>query len=285
MNEMFGIPIENKTTAPLDLSGGLTPSNNNTSQQNSNFGQTTQFGQQPQPVQPMQQPQATQPTQFGQPTQPVQPTQFAQQPQTVQPMQQTQSTGGGVILAKGQRVSLTKMNSALNEVKIGLGWDIVAQGADYDLDAEAFLLGDNDKVVGDDWFIFYNQPISPDGSVRHTGDNRTGVGEGDDESIEVVLSRVSEQVKKIAFVVTINDAIQKGQNFGGVNNAYIRVVDKSTNKELVKFNLNQYYSDVTSLMVGELYKNNGEWKFNPIGDGVKTDLAGLCQRYGVNIGG
>ena len=246
---------------------------------------------QPQMVQPqMAQPQMAQP-QMAQPQ--IVQSQMAQ-PQMAQPqMAQSQPVftntprpnGGGVVLAKGQKVSLSKMNSALDLIEVGLGWDVAQNSAiPYDLDVEAFMLGANGKVLSDDWFIFYNQPMSPDGSCKHLGDNRTGDGVGDDEIIQLKLSQVNSQVAKIAFVISINEALQRGHNFGGVQNAYVRVIDKSTNKELIKFNLTDYFPDVTSMTVGELYLKNGEWRFNAVGQGLKTDLAGLCGFYGVNLG-
>lgn len=189
----------------------------------------------------------------------------------------------GVILAKGEKVSLSKMTPNLNEVNVCLGWDVNNNA--YDLDSEAFLLGAGDKVLGDEWFVFYNQPCSPDGSVRHLGDNTTGEGTGDDEVISIRLSQVNPSVEKIVFVVTINEAKQRNLNFAGVSNAFIRVVDRGQNKELVRFDLTEYYKEVTSMMVGELYKKNNEWRFNPIGNGTDDDLFGLCKRYGVNIAG
>ena len=219
-----------------------------------------------------------------------------QQPQMAQPQMQSQPMGAGgftnnprpkgngVVLSKGQKVSLSKMNSALDLIEVGLGWDVATNTAiPYDLDAEAFMLGADGKVLSDDWFIFYNQPMSPDGSCKHMGDNKDGSGVGDDEVIQLQLSRVNPQVAKIAFVVSINEALERGHNFGGVQNAYVRVVDKSTNKELIKFNLTDFFADVTSMTVGELYLKNGEWRFNAVGQGLKTDLAGLCGFYGVAI--
>lgn len=193
------------------------------------------------------------------------------------------SNNQGVILSKGEKVSLSKFNSTLDEVNICLGWDVNSDN--YDLDSEAFMLGENDKVIGDDWFVFYNQPCSPDGSVIHSGDNKTGAGHGDDEIINIKLSKVNSNVHKIVFVVTINEAKERGHNFAGVSNAFIRVVDKNQNRELVRFNLTDYYSNVTSMMVGEIYKKNNEWRFNPIGNGTNDDLLGLCIRYGVNVVG
>ncbi|MGN0484046.1 MAG: TerD family protein [Lachnospiraceae bacterium] len=190
----------------------------------------------------------------------------------------------GVILKKGQKTSLAKFGNALENIDVGLGWDVSNQGV-YDLDAECFILGDNEKVLGDDWFVYYNQPASPDGSVRHSGDNRDGSGVGDDEVIHVRLSQVNPQAKKLIFVVTINEARERNLNFSGVQNAYIRLVDQDTKRELCRFNLTEYYSNVTSMMVAELYRHNGEWKMNPIGDGVEADLYDLCIRYGVNVAG
>lgn len=230
-----------------------------------------------------------QPAQPVAPVQPVQPVTPAPQPVTSAPVQPVAPTprpaGGGVILAKGQKVSLSKMNPNLNEIFVGLGWDIGPNGQGYDLDSEAFILGANGKVLGDDWFVFYNQPASPDGSVTHSGDNKTGDGVGDDEVINIRLSQLNPNADKIVFVVSINEALEKGYNFSNVCNAYVRVVDKSTNKELVKFNLTDYYKEVTSMIVGELYKKGGEWRFNPVGNGVAKDLLGLCEMYGVNVAG
>lgn len=198
---------------------------------------------------------------------------------------QARPSGGGVILKKGQKVDLGKMSSNLDLVDVGLGWDLAPGGQAYDLDVEAFLLGANGKVIGDDWFVFYNQPMSPDGAVKCNGDSKDGAGVGDDEVITVRLSQLNPQVQKIIFVVTINEAKERGYNFSNVANAYVRLVDKGTNKELVRFNLTEYYSNVCSMMVGELYKHNGTYKFNPIGDGTGDDLMGLCLRYGVNVSG
>lgn len=237
-------------------------------QQAQNFGQPA----------PMQQPQA-----FGQPAPMQQPkTGFTQQ-SVMQPKQRP--AGGGVIIKKGQKTSLSQMNPSLDLIEVGLGWDLGPNGQAYDLDVEAFILGANGKVIGDDWFVFYNQPISPDGSIRLLGDSTTGAGAGDDEIIQLKLSQVNAQVQKIAFIVTINDAKENGYNFSNVTNAYVRIVDKSTNKELIKFQLTEYYNTVCSMVVGELYKHNGQWKFSPIGDGTGDDLIGLCARYGVNVAG
>ena len=232
---------------------------------------------------------------FNQPMAQPAPQQMPMQQPMAQPQMQSQPmnggftnnprpNGGGVVLSKGQKVSLSKNNPNLDLIEVGLGWDVATNSAiPYDLDAEAFMLGADGKVLSDDWFIFYNQPMSPDGSCKHCGDNKDGNGVGDDEVIQLQLSRVNPQVAKIAFVISINEALQRGHNFGGVQNAYVRVVDKSTGKELIKFNLTDYFADVTSMTVGELYLKGGEWRFNAVGQGLKTDLAGLCGFYGVNL--
>jgi tellurium resistance protein TerD len=189
----------------------------------------------------------------------------------------------GVPLKKGEKLSISKPDAPLDSLTVGLGWDAPGGEPPYDLDAEVFLLGDNDKVVGDSWFVYYNQAASPDGAVLHEGDSRDGAGGGDDEAIRVRLSRLSPQVKKLAFVVTINEARARAQSFGAVKNAYIRIIDDASGRELARFNLTDYYSTVYSMVAGELYLRNGEWKFNPVGDGTADDLAGLCRRYGVNV--
>ena len=186
----------------------------------------------------------------------------------------------GVFLRKGQKVNLAGNGQSLSAVTVGLGWDLVNQACD--LDVSAFLLGQDGRVLGDDWFVFYGQPVSPDGSVRHSGDSK-GQGSGDDEQIIVNLMQLNQQCKKIVFVITINEALENGQNFSMVANAYVRVVDNGTGAELVRFNLTDYYANVTSMMVGEIYNHNGQWKFNAVGDGVAKDLADLCAMYGVNV--
>lgn len=198
--------------------------------------------------------------------------------------QQTPSNqGNGVILRKGQKASLTAMSNGLSEIDVCLGWD--CDRGVYDLDSSCFMVDNTDRVIGDDWFVFYGQLTSPDGSIVHAGDCKDGARQGDDEIIHVNLNRVDNRVQKLVFVVTINEAKERGLNFSGVSNAYIRIVDKRTNTELTRFNLTDYYATVTSMMVGEVYRHNGEWKLNAIGNGVEADLAGLCMRYGVNVAG
>jgi len=164
-------------------------------------------------------------------------------------------------LTKGQKVSLTKGNPGLKKIMVGLGWDVNAfdSGADFDLDASAFLAEANGKCPSEKEFIFYGNLEHSSGSVKHMGDNLTGEGDGDDEQIEVDLSLLPANIEKVAFTVTIYDAENRRQNFGQVSNAYCRIVDESTNTELIRFDLGEDFSIETAVVVGELYKNNGEW--------------------------
>ncbi len=189
-----------------------------------------------------------------------------------------------ISLNKGGNLSLSKTDPSLNQVLIGLGWDVRAtDGADFDLDASAFLLAANDKVRGETDFIFYNQTRSPEGSVEHTGDNRTGEGDGDDEAVKINLAKVPADVQKIAITVTIHDAESRGQNFGQVQNAFIRVVNDQTNVEIVRFDLNVDYSTETAMIFGELYRHNNEWKFRAVGQGYNGGLSAMCRQYGISI--
>ena len=190
-----------------------------------------------------------------------------------------------ISLNKGGNLSLSKTDPNLVRVLIGLGWDERAtDGAAFDLDASAFLLTATGKVRGDHDFIFYNQLKSQDGSVEHTGDNRSGQGDGDDEIILVNLSKVAPEVEKIAITVTIHDAQTRGQNFGQIANAFIRVVNQDTNVEVVRFDLAEDYSTETAMVFGEVYRHNGEWKFRAVGQGYAGGLAAMCQQYGIQIG-
>lgn len=191
-----------------------------------------------------------------------------------------------VNLSKGQKVSLTKGNPGLKNVVVGLGWDVNAfdSGADFDLDASAFLLGANGKTADSKDFVFYGNLQHPSGAVIHTGDNLTGEGEGDDESIKVDLSKIPESIMKIAFTATIYDADARRQTFGQVNNAYIRIYDELTNQELLRYDLGEDFSIETAVVFGELYRNNGEWKFNAIGSGYRGGLAALCGSFGIEVG-
>ncbi|AGA92348.1 putative stress response protein, TerZ- and CABP1 [Thioflavicoccus mobilis 8321] len=190
----------------------------------------------------------------------------------------------GVTLEKGGRVSLDKAAPGLRVVHVGLGWDPrVTDGSDFDLDASAFLLGESGKVSSDQDFVFYNNLESPDGSVRHTGDNLTGAGEGDDEVIMVDLPAVPASVQKIAFTVTIHDAQARRQNFGQVANAFIRLVDADKGTEVVRFDLGEDYSTETAMVFAELYRHGGEWRFNAVGQGYAGGLKAMCEQYGVRI--
>lgn len=188
-------------------------------------------------------------------------------------------------LSKGQKVDLTKGNPGLKNIMVGLGWDVNAfdTGADFDLDAAAFMCGSNGKCPTEKEFIFYGNLEHPTGCVKHMGDNLTGSGERDDEQIMVDLTQVPSDIERIAFTVTIYDADVRRQNFGQVSNAFIRIVDDATGKELIHFDLGEDFSIETAVVVGELYKHNGEWKFNAIGSGFQGGLAALCGHYGIEV--
>lgn len=188
-------------------------------------------------------------------------------------------------LSKGQKVDLTKGNASLKHIMVGLGWDVNAfdSGSDFDLDASAFMCGANGKCPTEKEFIFYGNLEHTSGAVKHMGDNLTGEGEGDDEQIQVDLKEIPENVEKIAFTVTIYEAQERRQNFGQVSNAYIRIVDEDTNQELIHYDLGEDFSIETAIVVGELYRHNGEWKFNAIGSGFQGGLAALCGHYGIQV--
>jgi tellurium resistance protein TerD len=190
-----------------------------------------------------------------------------------------------VSLAKGGNVSLSKEEPGLTHILIGLGWDTrTTDGTDFDLDASAFLLGASDKVRGDADFIFYNNLRSSDGSVEHTGDNRTGEGDGDDEALKVELGKVPADVQKIAVSVTIHEGEARRQSFGMVSNAFIRVVNDATGREIARYDLSEDASTETAMIFGEVYRHNGEWKFRAVGQGFKGGLAPMARNYGVNVG-
>ena len=190
-----------------------------------------------------------------------------------------------ISLQKGQKVSLTKGNPGLSKVVVGLGWDVnqFDTGGDFDLDASAFLLTDSGRVSRQEDFVFFGNLTHPSGSLTHMGDNRTGEGEGDDEQIKVDLSKVPENLTRIAFTVTIYEPEQRRQNFGQVNNAFIRIYNEVTGEELLRYDLGEDFSIETAAVFGELYKNNGEWKFNAIGSGYQGGLAALCANYGIEV--
>ena len=190
-----------------------------------------------------------------------------------------------VSLTKGQKVDLTKGNPGLNNLLVGLGWDVnkFDGGSDFDLDTAAFMLGADGKTASDADFVFYGNLKHASGGVEHLGDNLTGEGDGDDEQIKVDLSKVPEAVEKIDFTVTIYEAEERRQNFGQVSNAFIRIVDESSNTELIRYDLGEDFSIETAVVVGELYRHNGEWKFNAVGSGFQGGLQALCQNFGVNV--
>ena len=193
----------------------------------------------------------------------------------------------GVNLSKGQKVSLEKsMTLAL----VGLGWDTNKYdgGYDFDLDAAAFLLGDNGKVTCDEDFVFYNNLEHASGSVKHTGDNLTGEGEGDDEVILIDFTKVPSNISRIAITVTIHEAQSRNQNFGQVSNAYVRVAKRDSENdfngtESLRYDLAEDFSIETAIVVCEIYRRNGEWKFSAVGAGYQGGLAALCRSFGVNV--
>jgi tellurium resistance protein TerD len=191
----------------------------------------------------------------------------------------------GVSLSKGGNVSLTKeAGGTLNAVTVGLGWDArTTTGADFDLDASALMLNTSGKVPTDGHFIFFNNLTSPDGSVQHTGDNLTGEGEGDDEAIKVGVAATPADIDKIVFTVSIYDAEQRGQSFGQVRNAYIRVINDANGQELARYDLTEDASTETAMNFGELYRNGAEWKFRAVGQGYASGLAGIARDFGVNV--
>lgn len=165
----------------------------------------------------------------------------------------------GISLAKGQNVSLSNINPSLSKIIVGLGWESrLSSGVDFDLDASVFMVSPTGKVPNDSYFIFYNQLVSPEGSVTHTGDNLTGDGDGDDEQIIVDLTKVPSNIKSLFFTVTIHDAEARRQNFGQVSNAFVRIVNEETNEELLRFDLTEDYSLETAMVFGEIYNHNGQ---------------------------
>ncbi|MFI6692018.1 TerD family protein [Streptomyces sp. NPDC050433] len=190
----------------------------------------------------------------------------------------------GVSLSKGGNVSLSKEAPGLTAVLVGLGWDARSTtGADFDLDASALLVNAAGKVPSDQHFIFYNNLKSPDGSVEHTGDNLTGEGEGDDESLKVNLAGVPADVDKIVFPVSIHEAESRGQSFGQVRNAFIRVVNQDGGAELARYDLTEDASTETAMVFGELYRNGAEWKFRAVGQGYASGLSGIATDFGVGV--
>jgi tellurium resistance protein TerD len=191
----------------------------------------------------------------------------------------------GVSLSKGGNVSLTKEAPGLTAVMVGLGWDVrTTTGADFDLDASALMLGSNGKILSDQHFVFFNNLKSPDGSVEHQGDNLTGEGEGDDEQIKINLASVPPEVDRVVVTVSIYDAESRGQSFGQVRNAFVRVVNLADNREIARYDLSEEASTETAMIFGEVYRNNNEWKFRAVGQGYSSGLAGIARDFGVNVG-
>jgi len=187
----------------------------------------------------------------------------------------------GINLSKGERINLSKEAPSLKKVGVGLGWDTNSTdtGVDFDLDASVFMLGANGKIPSEKHFIFYNNLTSPDGGVKHTGDNLTGAGDGDDETLFIELAKVDAAINELVFVVTIHEAEKRKQNFGQVRNAFIRLYDQETNKEVAKFELDEDFSKETAVEFGKLYKKDGQWRFQAVGQGYNSGLQGFVDKY------
>ena len=190
-----------------------------------------------------------------------------------------------VRLSKGQKVDLTKSNPNLKEIIVGLGWasNSTVSNTNFDLDASAFLIGSNGKVKDENDLVFYNNPSGGQGSVKHSGDNKKGSGEGDDEQIRINLAAVPTYIERIAFTITINDAQMKRQSFGDIKNSYVRILNASTNELLLKYELGQEFSVETAIVAAELYRHAGEWKFNAIASGFEGGLGALCHNFGLEV--
>ncbi|MGG5254023.1 TerD family protein [Neobacillus sp. SM06] len=189
----------------------------------------------------------------------------------------------GVTLSKGQKVDLTKSYPGLKNVVVGLGWNGGGLSSNFDLDASAFLLNETGKVQNDLDFVFYNNPTGGNGSVLYSGDSRVGSGNQDDEQIKIDLTKVPQPIHRIAFTITIHDAHLKGQNFGQIADSHVRIFNEQTNEELILFNLGRDFTIETAIVAAELYRHNGEWKFNAIASGFQGGLAALCQNFGVTV--
>ncbi|RDY23787.1 TerD family protein [Romboutsia maritimum] len=190
-----------------------------------------------------------------------------------------------ITLKKGQKIDLTKGNPGLKNIKLGLGWDINSfdSGYDYDLDVSIFMLGESQKVERDEDFIFYNNLKHISGAVEHLGDNRTGEGEGDDEEILVNLKLIPKHIQKIVVAATIYEAKERKQNFGQVDNSYIRVLNSENEQEILRYDLGEEFSVETAIVACEIYKYNGEWKFSAVGSGFEGGLETLCKTYGLSV--
>ena len=193
----------------------------------------------------------------------------------------------GISLEKGARVNLEKEAPGINKVSVGLGWDTRdTAGNDFDLDVSVFICDESGITRGEQDFVYYNQLTALGGSITHTGDNLTGEGEGDDEVVKISLAEVTEKdasIQKLAFVVTIHDAVQRNQNFGQVENAFIRIVDESNNSEIVRYDLTEDYSVETAIIFGEMYRKDGSWRFSAVGAGFEGGLQSAATKYGLNV--
>jgi tellurium resistance protein TerD len=189
-----------------------------------------------------------------------------------------------ISLQKGGNVNLSKTDPNLKQVLLGLGWDARAtDGVDFDLDASIFMVTDSGKVRSDSDFIFYGQLRSPCGSIEHTGDNRTGAGDGDDEALKIKLAQVPAAITRLVVAVTIHEAQARKQNFGMVHQAFIRLVNIETNVEIARFDLSEDYSTETAMIFGEIYRYGGEWKFKAVGQGYAGGLRALAIQHGVDV--
>jgi tellurium resistance protein TerD len=191
-----------------------------------------------------------------------------------------------ISLSKGQGISLSKTNPLLNTLRVGLGWDArKTDGPAYDLDASAFLVGEDGKVYTQPGIVGYMKgcTTSENDAVVYGGDNRDGSGEGDDETLDVILSKLPEKIKKVVFTVTIDEADKRNQNFGGVEESFVRIVDTETDTELCRYDLREDFDVETSMIMGELYRHGSEWKFRAVGQGFADGLAGLCNMFGVDV--
>lgn len=191
-----------------------------------------------------------------------------------------------VSLTKGQKVDLTKGNPGLTNIVVGLGWDTNKYdgGQSFDLDASVFLLNESEKVNSEKDFIFFNNLVGAEGAVKHSGDNLTGEGDGDDEQIQIKLTAVPNEINKIAFTITIHEAAERAQNFGQVSNAFVRIFNEESGEELIRYDLGEDFSVETAIIASELYRHNGEWKFNAVGAGFEGGLAALATNYGLQVG-
>jgi tellurium resistance protein TerD len=189
-----------------------------------------------------------------------------------------------ISLNKGGNISLSKTDPSLKNIIVGLGWDArPTDGADFDLDASAIMVKDDGKVRSDSDFIFYNQTKSTCGSVEHTGDNLTGLGDGDDETLIVLLDKIPDAIQRVVFTVTIHEAEARKQNFGQVSHAYVRIVNKESQHEVARYDLSEDASTETAMVFGEIYRHGGEWKFKAVGQGYAGGLGALARQYGINV--